>query len=58
MQAQDIRNASLEQFGKTRKMKENDTGEGSQKDLVGQHPMITSHIFLRSMKGKFYCAKN
>ena len=26
-------------------------------DLVGQHPMILSHIFLRCMKGKFHCAK-
>ena len=25
------------------------------KDLPGQHPMITCHIFLRSMKEKFHC---
>ena len=31
LQAQNMRNASLETFGKTRKRKENDTGEGSQK---------------------------
>ena len=31
VQAQNMRNASLETFGETRKRKENDTGEGSQK---------------------------
>ena len=31
VQAQSMRNASLEIFGETRKRKENDTGEGSQK---------------------------
>ena len=53
-----MRNVSLEPFCETRKRKENDAGESSQKnDLVGQHPMILSHIFLRSMKGKFRCAR-
>ena len=47
-----------ETFGETRKRKANDAGQISQKkDLVGQHPMILSHIFLRSMKGKFHCAR-
>ena len=58
MQAQNMQNVSLETFCETRKKKENDAGVGSQKnDLVGQHPMILSHIFLRSMKGKFHCAR-
>ena len=58
VQAQDIRNTSLETSGETMKRKEKDSGEVLAKtDLARQHPMITSHIFLRSMKWKFHCAK-
>ena len=32
-QAQDMQNVSLKKFGKTRKRKENNTGEGSQKKI-------------------------
>ena len=57
VQAQNMRNVSLETFGETRKREENDSGEGSQKRSRRSYPMILSHIFLRSMKGKFHCAK-
>ena len=60
MQAQNLRNASLETFGQIRKRKENDAGEGSQKRScrsTSNDIIFTSHIFLRSMKGKCHCAR-
>ena len=54
LQAQNMRNVSLETFGEEKKMMQ---VKVRKKDLVDQHPVITSHIFLRSMKGKFHYTK-
>ena len=61
VQAQNLRNASLETFGQIRKRKENDAGEGSQKRScrsTSNDIIFTSHIFLRNMKGKCHCVRS
>ena len=57
VQAQSMRNVSLETFGKTRKRNENDTGKGSQKRSRRSRSNDSISYFVRSMKGKFNYAK-
>ena len=54
VQAQNMRNVSLETSGKEKKIMQ---VKVRKKDLVDEYPMITSYIFLRSMKGKFHYTK-
>ena len=57
VQAQNMRNSHLKRLARPGKGKKMIQVKVRKKDLVGQHPMILSHIFLRSMKGKFHWAK-
>ena len=57
VQAQNMRNSHLKRLARPGKGKKMIQVNVRKKDLVGQHPMILFHIFLKSMKGKFHCVK-